>query len=115
MEAWWAHTMILATAIIYALASVQAGGLRGADVLIWTGDREGSGLAPYIWHPDVPRPYPELCGMIHTTNPPEAGMVSWGKTTELGVRNLLALALSVSKVTSGKLYLICGSHFSSVK
>lgn len=35
MEAWWAHTVVLAAPIIYALASVPAGGLRGTDVLIF--------------------------------------------------------------------------------
>lgn len=49
MEAWWAHTVVLAAPVIYALAPVPAGGLRGTDVLIWRGDREGSGIAPYIW------------------------------------------------------------------
>lgn len=38
MEAWWAHTVVLAAPVIYALASVPAGGLRGTDVLIYRGD-----------------------------------------------------------------------------
>lgn len=35
VEAWWAHTVVLATPIIYALASIPAGGLRSTDVLIF--------------------------------------------------------------------------------
>lgn len=86
MEAWWAHTVVLATPVIYTLASIPAGGLRGTDMLIYRGDREGSGIAPYIWHPDLPRPHLRLYGCGSYCKPTQAG-VWWGETTTLNLES----------------------------
>lgn len=79
MEAWWAYTVVLAAAVVHTLASVPAGRLRGTDVFIYREDREGGGEAPYIWHPDLPRPHPQLCGCGLHCKPTEAGAVWWEK------------------------------------
>lgn len=106
--------MVLAAPVIYALASVPAGGLCGTDVLIWRGDQEGSGLAPHVWHPDLPRPHPKFCGRGSYYNPSLGwySVVGENNNTEFGVGRHSALALLVClKVPLGKLYLVCRSQF----
>ena len=88
--------MVITAPVIHALASVPAGGLRGTDVFICRGDREGSGTAPRTWHPDLPRPHPELCGGGSYTVP------TWAENnTAFGVRRRLVLALSVFQLAFG--------------
>lgn len=53
--------MVLTTPVIDTLATIPTGVLCGTDVLIWKGDREGSGCLR-SGCPDLPRPHLKLCG-----------------------------------------------------
>lgn len=99
-EAWWAYTVVLATPVIDALASVPTGRLRGTDVLICRGDREVSGRVPHTWCPHLPGPRPQLCSQSH----PELVRCSGGNQQHrIGVRRLQALALSFCLKVIGQL------------
>lgn len=110
MEAWWAHTVVLAAPIIYALASVPAGGLRGTDVLIWRGDQEGSGKLLTSGTQTCPGPTQSSVGVWLILQFHHA--VGENNNTEFGVRRHAALALLVRlKVPLGTLHLACSSQF----
>lgn len=114
VEAWWAHTVVLAAAIIDALASIPTGGLRGTDVLICRGDGEGSRRVPHTWHPDLaPRPRPRLCGHHPYYKPTQSVYGGVGETnnTELESGGSWPWHCQSASKLLGRLYLVCGSQF----